>query len=74
MWNMSRKFKPLVMYVAEFAPIDLLVFVVVLVDDFFVIKLFHYHVQIIKKNAHREARRHLGYIPTGLIHLVPSAC
>ena len=49
MWNKSRKFKPLVMYVAEFAPIDMLVFVVVLVDDFFAIKLFHYHVPIVKK-------------------------
>ena len=34
MWSMSRKFKPVVMYVAEFAPIDMLVFVVVHVDDF----------------------------------------
>ena len=31
------------------SPIDLLVFVVVLVDDFFAIKLFHYHVPNVKK-------------------------
>ena len=32
------------MYAAELVPVDLLVFVAVLVDDFFAIKLFHYHV------------------------------
>ncbi len=32
------------MYAAEFVPVDLLAFVAVLVDDFFAIKLFHYHV------------------------------
>ena len=34
------------MYAAELVPVDLLVFVAVLVDDFFAIKLFHYHVPV----------------------------
>ena len=34
------------MYAAELVPIDLLVFVARLVDDFFAIKIFHYHVPV----------------------------
>ena len=46
------------MYAAELVPVDLLVFVAVLVDDFFAIKLFHYHVPVQCGCETRQADTH----------------